>query len=86
MSDRRIRRNWSLDLTQAGKAPLLAVRPLKAERQHIVSFEGRAADEERFSFWLTFPDGETDPETPPSQAQYGVLWWKLRAAGYRSLG
>lgn len=73
MSDRRVRRSWSLDLSQAGKTPALANRPPKAERQHIVSFEGREADEERFSFWLTFPDDECNAEIPPTQKQYDAV-------------
>jgi len=73
MSDRRVRRNWSLDLTQAGKIQSLAIRPVRAERQHIVFFEGREVDEERFSFWLTFPNDEDDVETPPTQRQYDTV-------------
>lgn len=73
MSDRKVRRYWSLDLAQAGKPPALAGRPVKAERQHIVSFEGREAEEERFSYWLTFPQDESDDETPPTQKQYDAV-------------
>jgi hypothetical protein len=62
-----------LDLTQAGKIPSGAERPVRAERQQIVSFEGREGDEERFSFWLTFPNDPDDPETPPTQKQYDTV-------------
>lgn len=71
-SDRRVRRDWSLDLSQAGKIPLLTKRPIRAERQHIVTFEGREAKEERFSYWLTFPSDAEDAEQP-TQKQYDAV-------------
>lgn len=73
MTDRRIRRNWALDLTLAGKQPLLAARPLRAERQHVVLFEGREGRDERFSFWLTLPNDDDDPQTPPTRKQYEAV-------------
>ena len=73
MTDRRIRRNWALDLTLAGKQPVLAARPLRQERQHIALFEGREGSDERFSFWLTFPNDDDDPQLPPTQKQYDAV-------------
>lgn len=73
MSDRRVRRNWSLDLSEAGKVPASVAKPVKAERQQIVVFEGRDGDIERFSYWLTLPDDALDNETPPTQKQYDAV-------------
>lgn len=73
MADRTITREWTLDLADAGKVQPLAKRPADGLRQHIVRFEGREGSEERFSFRLTFPHDEDDPEKPPSQKQYDTV-------------
>lgn len=73
MGDRTTTRSWALDLSEAGEPKPLPGRPAAGPRQHIVRFEGREEGVERFSYRLTFPDGETEPEEPPSQKQYDAV-------------
>lgn len=89
VADRTITREWALALADAGKVPPLAKRPALGPRQHIVRFEGREADDERFSFRLTFPHDEDDPDKPPTQKQYDTVCdyygegpVSMRQAGY----
>jgi hypothetical protein len=72
--DRRVRREWSLNLLEAGKCPLPPrMHPNLAERQHVVRFDGTEDGEERFSYWLHFPNSVADKEEPASQQQYDTV-------------
>ena len=51
----------------------LVSRPAFAGRQNVVTFEGREENEERFSFWLSFPDDENNPEELATQKQHDTV-------------
>lgn len=73
MVDHIVQRNWSLDLDEAGKVKPLVERPGKGPRQDIARFDGRSGTEEHFSYRLTLPLEEYDPELPPSRKQYDTV-------------
>lgn len=73
VEDRVTTRYWEMDLSLAGKAPIVKTRPANRRRQQIARFLGREGTIERFSIRQTIPYCGYEVPCPPTQAQYGAV-------------
>ncbi len=73
VSDRTTKREWSIDLREAGKARAFSKLPTKHRRQRITTFLEREGDIEHFAIRQTLPYRGYEGEAYPSQAQYGAV-------------